>query len=287
MRYWDELQNKLISYWDALAEGISPEIDVDSLEEDLLACRPDGYWDIYQGITDFIQTTRRIRSQSSDYDYFDFLPLEEDVQTLYYLMSIAGQGSDSIVADRPAVRAPRPGKSPAHSKVEEPPKTEDEKVTSREEIKITAMSKGARYIFENNPYCVLGISCSATRSEALKVRDKLQKLSHLNAAHTYTTDFDLSFVEKPNRELGRIQVILENVTDMSHRWLWFKEASYYSKAWDELEIYRDENGVFSYDRLVVSYLALLLTDADMTNGHSWTILFSTIKDIYSLSDKEI
>lgn len=287
MRYFDELQNKLISYWDALAEGSSTEIDVEGLEADLLAHRPGGYLDIYQGITDFIQAARHIRSHSSDYDYFDFLTLEEDVQALYYLMSIADQGSGSSVVEVPAAQTPRPGKTSAPPKTEESHKTEPEKVTPREEIKIAAMSKGARYIFENNPYCVLGISCSSTRSEALKVRDKLQKLSHLNAAHTYTTEFDLSFVEKPNRELGRIQVILENVTDMSHRWLWFKEASYYSKAWDALNIYREENSAFSYDRLVVSYLALLLTDAEMSNSYSWKILFTAIKNIYSLTNKEV
>lgn len=287
MRYFDELQNKLMSYWNALAEGDSSEADIDVLETDLLAHRPGGYLDIYQGITDFVQVARQLRKQSPVYDYFDFLPLEEDAQALYYLMSIADQGSGSNVATVPVIQIPRPGKTASPSKVEKPHKTEVEKVTPREEIKIAAMSKGARYIFENNPYCVLGISCASTRSEALKVRDKLQKLSHLNAAHTYTTDFDLSCVEKPNRELGRIQVILENVTDMSHRWLWFKEASYYSKAWDALNIYREENNVFSYDRLVVSYLALLLTDAEMTNDYPWKILFAAIKKIYSLADKEV
>ena len=101
MRYFDELQNKLISYWDALAEGDSAEIDVEGLEADLLAHRPGGYLGIYQGITDLIQAARHIRNQSSDYDYFDFLPLEEDVQALYYLMSIADQGSGSSVVEVP------------------------------------------------------------------------------------------------------------------------------------------------------------------------------------------
>lgn len=287
MRYFAELQNKLMSYWCALAEGDSSRKDVDELETDLLAHRPDGYLDIYQGMTAFIQAAQRIRIQAPNYDYFDFLPLEEEIQELYYLMSIADLCSGSHVVEAAAIQMPCQEKMSSPSKAKEPHRTEVEKVTSREEIKIAAMSKGARYIFENNPYCVLGISCCSTRSEALKVRDKLQKLSHLNAAHTYTSDFDLSFIEKPNRELGRIQVILENVTDMSHRWLWLKDASYYSKSWDALKVYRDENNVFVYDRLVASYLALLLTDANMSNGYAWKILFKAIKDIYSLSDKEI
>ena len=287
MRYFAELQNKLMSYWCALAEGDSSRKDVDELEADLLAHRPDGYLDIYQGMTAFIQAAQRIRIQAPNYDYFDFLPLEEEIQELYYLMSIADLCSGSHVVEAAAIQMPRQEKMSSPSKAKEPHRTEVEKVTSREEIKIAAMSKGARYIFENNPYCVLGISCCSTRSEALKVRDKLQKLSHLNAAHTYTSDFDLSFIEKPNRELGRIQVILENVTDMSHRWLWLKDASYYSKSWDALKVYRDENNVFVYDRLVASYLALLLTDANMSNGYAWKVLFKAIKDIYSLSDKEI
>ena len=287
MRYFDELQRKLISYWDALAEGHSTEIDVEGLEADLLAHRPGGYLGIYQGITEFIRAARLIRYHSPDYDYLDFLPLEEDIQALYYLMSIADQGSGSSIAEVPAVQTPRTGKASSPPKTEISHKNETQKVAPREELKIAAMSRGARYIFENNPYCVLGVSCSSTRPEALKVRDKLQKLGHLNATHTYTTDFDLSFVEKPNRELGKIQVILENVADMSHRWLWFKEASYYSKAWDALKVYREENGVFCYDRLVVSYLSLLLTDAEMSNSYSWKILFTAIKNIYSLTNKEV
>ena len=130
-------------------------------------------------------------------------------------MSIADLCSGSHVVEAAAIQMPRQEKMSSPSKAKEPHRTEVEKVTSREEIKIAAMSKGARHIFENNPYCVLGISCCSTRSEALKVRDKLQKLSHLNAAHTYTSDFDLSFIEKPNRELGRIRLCTGGQRDIN------------------------------------------------------------------------
>ena len=76
---------------------------------------------------------------------------------------------------------------------------------------ISAMPIGIRKVFEDNPYCVLGLPCNATRVDALERRDKFEKLNRLGAVSTFKSVYDLERIERPDRDLGHIQVVLNNM----------------------------------------------------------------------------
>lgn len=292
MRYFDEMQHHLTAYRDALysVAGIDDlsNDNIEELENTLLEMRPSAYPDITDGITSLIDYVRDAREQhiEIDIDYVD-----EAVDELYYLLGIADQGTISASTEyyqapkTPATGKPKGGSTPERKIETTEPEAKPEK--PKEILKIALMSRGARYIFENNPFCVLGISSSASRSDALKVRDKLQKLDKLGAADSYSSPFDLANVEKPNRELGKLQVVLENISDLSHRWLWFRDAGHYTSTWDIYKTYRSEGSEFEYDRMFVVYLCLLLSDAELSSTYCWNSLLTAIDSLCKRDDRDL
>ena len=221
-----------------------------------------------------------------DIDY-----INEMVDGLYYLIGIADQSSNSGVLEyyqQPKYYVHnRPRKNNTIESKEDSIKQKDEVKKPIEIIKIVDMPRGARYIFENNPFCVLGISSNSSRADALKVRDKLQKLNNLGAADSYISAFDFDNIEKPNRDLGRLQVVLENINDLSHRWLWLREASHYTSAWNIFTTYNSEGVAFNYNRMIVVYLCLLLSDSEITSKYCWNSLLTIIDELYKLDDYEL
>ena len=152
---------------------------------------------------------------------------------------------------------------------------------------ISKMTKGIKNVFENNPYCVLGIPCNSTNIEALEIRDKLEKLNRLGATDAYRSGFDLKFIKRPDRSLEHIQVILHNLNKMEHRWMWFLTSDF-AISWQMKEYFsRCNPESFDYDTFLACYYNVLITDSAFTDKYRWITIFRILNWFSELSDVEL
>lgn len=124
----------------------------------------------------------------------------------------------------------------------------------------------------NNPYRLLGISCTSTIEDANKALDKLKKLSRLNALSSYTSDFDLKRLEKPSRELSIVQNAVTLLKNIENKWFWFAENDacqvWYSGKY-RIELNRDGQEFGSYDLFLANYLYGLICDSNFDTPETW------------------
>lgn len=149
---------------------------------------------------------------------------------------------------------------------------------------ISKMTAGIRKVFEDNPYCVLGISCRSSRMEALNQRDKLEKLDRLGASGTYSSKFDLHGVEKPNRELGHIQIVLNNLGKIEYRWMWYLTSEYVD-SWNSETLFEShKTETNEYDFFLACLQQGLIVDPLFSDTKKWNTIFNITESIYALDD---
>ena len=152
---------------------------------------------------------------------------------------------------------------------------------------IANMTKGIKNVFENNPYCVLGISCNSTNIEAFAIRDKLEKLNRLGAADAYRSEFDLKSIDRPDRSLGHIQVILHNLNKMEYRWMWFLTSDFATVWQMNKRFSRCNPESFDYDSFLACYYNVLITNPTFTDKYRWNTIFKILNWFSELSDVEL
>lgn len=169
--------------------------------------------------------------------------------------------------------------------IEEILKYEDVTVSDVDRVySISNMSKGMKTIFEDNPYCVLGLPCNAARNEALERRDKLEKINRLGVVESFNSEFDLKGVEKPNRELGHIQIVLNNLDKLDYRWMWYLSSCYADNWKNEQYIEMPCSVQLEYDTFLACIYNGLITDPRFQNKNKWTAIFAKINYVFGMED---
>ena len=151
---------------------------------------------------------------------------------------------------------------------------------------ISKMSKGIRSVFEDNPYCVLGISCNSTKVEALDRRDKLEKIGRLGGSETFSSEYDLTGVEKPNRELGHLQIVLNNLDKLEYRWMWYFSCEYADK-WNSEELYKNRSEKLEYDAFLACFQGGLIADPYFSDTERWRMILSMMNTFITMEDSEL
>lgn len=138
-----------------------------------------------------------------------------------------------------------------------------------------------------NPYFVLGISCDSTNSQAMNVRDKVEKYTKLKITKSLTTEFDLKNIERPTRDLSSVQTAIVALSDTSNKYLWFT-GNQYCKIWEShLIIDWLASSECDFDLILAAYIHLLVKDAGFELTKEWTTFFTKINAVFSLSDENL
>ena len=152
---------------------------------------------------------------------------------------------------------------------------------------ISQMLKGTKDIFESNPYCVLGIPCNSTRSVALETQDKFKKLHKLGAIATYNSNLDLKFVERPKRDIGNLNVVLNNLEKLEYRWFWFLVEDY-SKIWNKPILLNSNHDCdIDYDKFLARYITVLVIDPLFKDSKKWSFVIKLLDWLCSLADRDL
>ena len=174
---------------------------------------------------------------------------------------------------------------------EEKERIESQK-TKENDDRIKKMDKSVLSLFLQNPFRILGLSCKATKADALEVKDKLEKLERLHATKSYKSEFDLKHISLPSRELSALQACITQLEDVKYRWFWF-ETSKYCKTWGaeynlvELKAKAMDSKAVSandYDLFLACYLrALLYGDMEELD----TVMYYMNEKLFSMSDSAL
>jgi len=151
---------------------------------------------------------------------------------------------------------------------------------------IASMQPGVRHIFDENVYCVLGISACSSRADALSSRDKLEKYHRIGAIATYKSPYDLNSIQKPNRDLGHLQVVLAKLGKLEDRWLWFEQEKYI-KFWNAKIVEHLRYGDDEYDELLASYFNVLISDPLFKKTSRWGKVLGVIDEWLQRQEQEL
>ena len=152
---------------------------------------------------------------------------------------------------------------------------------------IKARSKNIYAPILQNPYFVLGISCDSTNSQAMNVRDKVEKYTKLKITKSLTTEFDLKNIERPTRDLSSVQTAIVSLSDTSNKYLWFT-GNQYCKIWEShLIIDWLASSECDFDLILAAYIHLLVKDAGFELTKEWTTFFAKINAVFSLSHENL
>ncbi len=152
---------------------------------------------------------------------------------------------------------------------------------------IKSKSKTIYNSFLLNPYFILGLSINSTQSQAMMVRDKVEKYNKLNITKAITSDFDLKNIDKPMRDLSNIQSAISSLKDTSQKFFWFN-SSEYSKIWESKLIFEwFKEDKYNLDLMLACYFHLLVKDMKFTMTKEWDTFICTLNDFYKLSNDEI
>ena len=164
--------------------------------------------------------------------------------------------------------------------------------TKDNDKRIQNTDKSILQLFLQNPFRILGLSCKATKADALAVKDKIEKLARLNITQSYKTEYDLKNLSLPSRELSVLQSSMMEMDELKYRWFWF-ESNTYCKIWEaeynlvELEEKTDDSKAVSandYDLFLACYLrALLYGDMEELD----TVMHYMNEKLFSMSDSAL
>lgn len=145
-------------------------------------------------------------------------------------------------------------------------------IKEEQQIRVEGIARKAAAAFLDNPYRILGISCLATNEEANTALDKLKKLARLKALASYRSPFDLTGLEKPDRDLSVAQNALTLLKDKTNKFFWFAEPDA-CIAWQDgkyrIELSRDGEEFGTYDLFLANYLYAVLCDSNFNVPETW------------------
>lgn len=151
-------------------------------------------------------------------------------------------------------------------------KAKQDEVVSLEDISIKASA-----CFLDNPYRILGVSCSASNEEANTALDKLKKLARLKALEAYSSPFDLRGLSKPTRDLSVAQNALTQLKDKSNKFFWFDEPDA-CIAWQEgkyrIELAKEGEELGTYDLFLANYMYAMFCDPNFNVAETWKRVFN-------------
>ena len=159
-----------------------------------------------------------------------------------------------------------------------------------EKITLEAIAKKAGSLFLDNPYRTLGISCLASNEDANSALDKLKKLARLKALESYRSQFDLSGLDKPTRDLSVAQNALVLIKDRTNKFFWFAEADA-CVAWQSgkyrMELARDGEEYGTYDLFLANYMYAVLCDPNFNVSETWKRVLSFYCHICKQPDRSL
>ena len=154
---------------------------------------------------------------------------------------------------------------------------ETAKAKSDEKKVLEEISAKAATCFLSNPYRILGIACTASNEEANTALDKLKKLVRLKAIDAYSSPFDLSGIEKPNRDLSIAQNALVLLKDKTNKFFWFSESDA-CIAWQEgkyrIELSKEGEELGTYDLFLANYMYAMFCDPNFNVAETWKRVFN-------------
>jgi len=166
------------------------------------------------------------------------------------------------------------------------------------ELQLNSLSNGAKYILQDNPFFVLGLSSTSREDDATKIIKKMRSLESFGASSSYRTDFNLSGIVPPERTVSTMQVALDKIKDNKYRWLWFtsSEIKYNDKIFKLNDNWREIGSISlsnnaEYDVFLLYFLNLLIEDSTFSVKEKWTEVFNYInciileKKIFNLLEK--
>ena len=152
---------------------------------------------------------------------------------------------------------------------------------------IRKKSKTIYNSFLLNPYFILGLSINATQSQAMMVRDKVEKYNKLKITKVLTSDFDLRNIDKPVRDLSTIQSAISSLKDITQKFFWFNNNEY-CKIWESKLLFDWlKNDKCNLDLMLACYFHLLVKDIDFTMTNEWNTFICALNDFYKLSNDKI
>lgn len=152
---------------------------------------------------------------------------------------------------------------------------------------IKSKSKTIYNNFLLNPYFILGISIKATQSEAMFVRDKVEKYNKLKITKALTSEFDLRNIDKPIRDLSTVQTAISSLKDTTQKFFWFS-SNEYCEIWESILIFDWIKGdKYNLDLMLACYFHLLVKDIAFTLEEERKIFICALNDFYKLSNEEI
>ena len=92
--------------------------------------------------------------------------------------------------------------------------------------KISDMLPGIRKVFEENPYCVFGISSISALQGIFDQRDINYWIFLVAASDSQKAPYDLKDVELPKRDTESLIKAYGHFNDLKERWLWFQSDTY-------------------------------------------------------------
>ena len=152
------------------------------------------------------------------------------------------------------------------------------------------IKKSSRTIYElilDNPYFVLGLPITASYSDALGVKDKIEKFAKLKVSKAFVSSYDLKNVEDPKRDMSAIQSATVRAKETKYKWIWFK-SSEYAKIW-ESDLLFDwlEERDFDFDIFNAGYIHLIFRDPIFSDSRKWKLFLEKLEFIFSLEDAEM
>lgn len=176
------------------------------------------------------------------------------------------------------LRAVEKAKRRAREKAER--KAREEAERSKRNVDVRAVSdlalRKAWSCITDNPYFILGISVTSTRTEASEVLDKLQKLARLHAESSYRGSFVLDGIPGPDRDVSLMQAALPKLSSMRYSWFWFADreaCAFWQNPFYLKQIYHLKRADISYDLFLANYLYALFFDPDVLEPRRWAQVF--------------
>ncbi len=167
-----------------------------------------------------------------------------------------------------------------------------QQVTSPKEdaVEISKYNEGAIAYFLDNPYCILGIACNSTNSEANDALEKIKRLDRLKVIQSYKSDYQMAGFLVPKRDIAVCQNALASLKDISKKWFWFNTVEG-CKNW-QFNSYRSRLvssgiGNATYDMFLAQYLYVLVFDDDFDQRNCWHEIFAYFQYIVGEKHAEL
>ena len=154
-----------------------------------------------------------------------------------------------------------------------------QQVTAHKEtaVEISKYNEDAIAYFLDNPYCILGIACNSTNSEANDALEKIKRLDRLKVIQSYKSDYQMAGFPVTKRDIASCQNALASLKDISKKWFWFNTVEG-CKNW-QFDSYRSQLvssgiGNATYDMFLAQYLYVLVFEDDFDQRNRWHEIFA-------------